>query len=312
MKPQLYIQGMHGLGDNLHQRAIIRQLMQTYAITLETSWPSVYHDLDIKFASRRVALRTQQKNSEREAGKFSAMRHGPGMRSMRIAYGGAQVLGSPSKTILEVMCNVTGTSFNTADYRLPIPQAWKNEAAKIIGPLPLEGVTKPWMVYRPLVVRPEWRGSAQRNADAASYAELFSRIRDDFFVISVADLEDGKEWIIGPDAKPDLTFHRGELHFEALAALFAAADLVFTSSGFAAILAPAVGTPCISIGGGYEDPRCHESGAKFAPFLSIGPMAPCSCWTSACRKVCDKKINMLTAIPEIEQFVFQHQIGGTR
>lgn len=142
-----------------------------------------------------------------------------------------------------------------------------------------------------------------RNADEASYGELFDRVRDKFFVISVADLEEGKEWIVGNDVPVDLAFHHGELVFEALAALFNTASLVFTSSGFAAILGPAVGTPTISIGGGYEDPRCHDSGAKFAPYLSIGPRVPCACWTSQCKRTCDKKVEMISAINEIDLFM---------
>jgi len=167
---------------------------------------------------------------------------------------------------------------------------------------------RPWMVYRPLVARPEWRGSMARNADPGDYAALFDEIRDKFFVVSVADLAEGQEWIVGPEAKADLSFHRGELTFEALAALFEMSDLVFTSSGFAAVLGPAVGTPTISVIGGYEDPRCHDSGAKFAPYLAIGPRAPCSCWTSQCRKACDKSIDLAPAREKVSAFVSQNCI----
>src|SRR3546814_11400043 len=41
----IYVQGMHGLGDNLHQRAILRHLMQSHEVWLETPWPCIYHDL---------------------------------------------------------------------------------------------------------------------------------------------------------------------------------------------------------------------------------------------------------------------------
>ena len=307
MKPPLHIQGMHGLGDNLHQRAVIRQLMQTRDVTLETSWPAVYHDLmaeGLKVTRRPVALRTQSKNAAREseAAKFSS-RHPFARAGLRVAYGGGQVLQTPSKTILEVMCSVTGTSYAEADYRLPIPDAWDSALFKVLDALPMQASGKPWMFYRPLVARPEWRGGAMRNADAGAYHEIFNSIRDKFFVVSVADLVEGQEWIVGPDAQADLNFHRGELVFEAMAALAKQCDLVFTSSGFPAILGPAVGTPTISIVGGYEDPRCHDSGARFAPYLSIGPRAPCSCWTSQCKKVCDKSIDLDTAKRAVAEFV---------
>lgn len=296
------------MGDCLHQRAILRQLMQTRDVTLETSWPAIYHDLiaeGLRVSRRPVALRTQTKNVSRESEsvKFSPL-HQFTRAGMRIAYGGGQVLQVPSKTILEVMCNVTGTSYADADYTLPIPLKWFDQLQELIPDWTQKG-PKPLLIYRPLVARAEWRGSMARNADPAAYVEIFNSIRDNFFVISVADLSDGAEWIVGPDAKADLSFHHGELVFEALAALFSLADLVFTSSGFAAILGPAVGTPTISIVGGYEDVHCHDSGAKFAPYLAIGPRVGCSCWTSACRKVCDKSIDLIDAKDKLSNFMSQ-------
>lgn len=312
MKAGLHVQGMHGLGDCLHQRAVLRQLMKTRDVTLETSWPSAYHDLiaeGMHVTRRPVALRTQTKNAVREADKFSP-RH-PFLRAgMQIRYHGQQVLQTPSKTILEVMCNVTGTNYAEADYRLPVPPLWDDKLREVLGSLPGIAYQRPWMFYRPLVARPEWRGSMARNADPAAYGELFNSIRDEFFVVSVADLVEGQEWLVGPDAKADLSFHRGELVLEALAALAKRSALVFTSSGFAAVLGPAVETPTISIIGGYEDVRCHDSGVKFAPYLAIGPRGGCSCWSSACREVCDKSLDMDAARASVLKFVAQ-QISDT-
>jgi hypothetical protein len=306
----LYVQGQHGFGDCIHARAVIRQLLKAgKQITLETSWPSLYHDLvgdNFKLARRgKVGLHSQDKNSQRESDKFSAMRFGVGMQAMRVAYSGQQVLRSPSKTVLEAMCNATGTSYEEADYRIPVPDSWVELLFATLGGLPKSTSEKPWLIYRPLVARPEWRGSILRNADPASYYTLFGEIRDRYFVISIADLEAGKEWLAYPEQeiKADLTFHHGELVCEALVALFKQSDLVFTSSGFPAILAPAVGTPCISIVGGYEYPGCHDSAARFAPYLSIGPRTSCSCWTSTCRQVCDKSFDLTVARAKIDKFL---------
>jgi hypothetical protein len=299
------------MGDCLHQRAILRQLMQTRAVTLETSWPAIYHDLmaeGLRVTRRPVALRTQTKNASREseAVKFSPL-HQFTRAGMRIATPGQQVLQTQSKTILEVMCNVTGTNYSEADLRLPVPSAWQDELLRTLGHLPARA-SQPWLVYRPLVERPEWRGGGLRNADPVAYAALFNTIREHFFVVSVADLEEGREWLVGHQPEADMVFHRGELVFETLAALFSRAALVFTSSGFAAVLGPAVGTPTISIIGGYEDVRCHDSGAKFAPYLAIGPKVGCSCWTSACNKTCDKSLNMDEARASVLRFVAENCI----
>ncbi len=45
MKEPIYIRGMHGMGDCIHQRAVIRQLLDRHEIWLETSWPQIYHDM---------------------------------------------------------------------------------------------------------------------------------------------------------------------------------------------------------------------------------------------------------------------------
>lgn len=305
-KPDLIVQGMHGLGDNIHQRAVLRQLMQTHSVTLETSWASVYHDLvgdDLKLVRRPVGLRTQTKNAQREAGLFSNSKP-QNANTVRIRYGGANVMQTASKTVLEAMCQSAGVSYANADYRLPVLAKWLDDAAlKIVGSK-VEG--KPLLVYRPLVARTEWRGSMARNADPDSYAEIYEMLRPHFFVVSIADLVPGKEWIVGPEVDADLKFHNGELTFEDLAALFRAADLVLTSSGFAAILAPAVETNCISVIGGYEGIKCHSSGARFAPHLTIGPEVPCQCWSSSCRQACDKTLNMGAATAAVINFVEEH------
>jgi hypothetical protein len=310
-KTPLYIEGMHGLGDNIHQRAVLRQIMQTREVWLETSWPSVYHDLvgpDLHLLRRRVNLRTQTKNAQHEDALFE--RAAPaGIERMRVMYHGANVMATESKTVLEGMCTATGTSYADADYRLPIPCEWIQKAEAIfskIGYTPDVAATKPLCVYRPLVARTEWRGSMARNANEIAYAHLFAYLRNHFFVLSVADLHPGAEWIVGPSLKADAELHHGELDFQTLAAVFREADLVFTSSGFAAILAPAVETPCISIVGGYEDGRAHDSGARFAPFLSIEPVTPCRCWTSACRQMCTKEIDMIPAVDEINAFTREY------
>lgn len=308
MKKPILIEGMHGMGDNVHQRALIRQIMQTREVWLETSWPAIYHDLvgpDLKLIRRAVNLRTQTKNAQREADKFLSLTPPPGIERIRVMYHGANVKETDSKSILEAMCRCVGVSYADADYRLPIPDDWSIRANKVLDRVGYTG-HKPLLIYRPLVARHEWKGSAARNANEMAYAHLFAYLRNHFFVVSVADLVPGVEWIVGPHLKADATLHNGELNFEELAALFCEADLVFTSSGFSAVLAPAVETPCINVVGGYEDAKAHDSGKKFAPFLSIEPINPCHCWTSACRNVCEKEIDMIPAVDKIAAFVQDH------
>jgi ADP-heptose:LPS heptosyltransferase len=309
-RPSLIIHGMHGLGDNLHQRAFVRQLLETHDIWLETSWPCVYHDLiaqgGLHVIPKRVGLRTQTKNAQRERDKFSKVLVPPRTPELRPSYNDYNVARMPNRTILEAICGSLniGIDYSRADFRLPIPYDWLYPADELIESW---HATKPILIYRPLVVRTEWRGNEKRNADPMAYAEIFASIRDRFFVVSVADLVPGHEWIIGPQLKADVTLHNGELSFEIMAALFSRAKLVYTSSGFATLLAQAVGTPNISVIGLYENGAHHSAGASYAPYLPIEPLNPCSCQYSGCVRKCSKQIDIPSAISKVADFV--HDLG---
>jgi hypothetical protein len=292
---------MHGLGDNIHQRAIIRALLKRdYSIALETSWPCVYHDLagpDLRFIRKPVALRAQLKNGTREAAKFTApvLPHHGG-RAVQITYRTSGVPQTPSGTVLESMFAAAGIQqdYADADFRLPIPPEWTAPAIE---------TTKPIMIYRPLVVRPEWRGSGIRNADPNHYAELVAMVRDSFFVVSIADLEPNREWIVGPQLIADASFEHGELTFESMAVLVSKAALMFTSNGFPAVLGPAVGVPTISVQGGFEPAAWLADGGKYVPYLGIDTLYPCRCGAAHCDRPCTKKLDIPRARAAVAEFV---------
>lgn len=297
---------MHGMGDCLHQRAVLRHWMKTHEVWLETSWAAMYHDLvaeGLHLVRKSTPLRTQSKNSIREIEKF-----GPNppfnIGRIKVSYSGQNVRLSNSKTVLEAMCAATGTPFLDADYSLPVPEEWFEHWRKSSTYARWKESGKQLVIYRPLVMRPEWRGSGARNADPVSYAKLFAAIRDDVFVVSIADLVPTKEWIVGPKLIADAEFHEGQLTFETIAAMMSDSQFVYTSSGFAAILGPAVGTPTISVIGGYENTGAHDTGERFAPYLAFGPKVDCGCFSSGCPATCDKSVRLDVAIPALNRFVY--------
>ncbi len=312
-KSPLYIRGMHGIGDNIHQRAVMRVLKETHNVTLESSWFSLYHDLiddDFRVVGRGVNLRTQNKNAARERHLFApAVPHHHIRQSFNMRYVTSTINQTPSRTITETLfrCAGIGNRFAEADFRLPVKEEWLYAADKEMASWETGG--KPVLIYRPLVVRPEWMGSKVRNANPAQYRAVVSYLHQRFFCVSVADLEPQKEWIDGDEIPADRKYHSGELVIEHLAALMHRADLVLTSGGFAAMLGPAVETPTISVLGGYEPPAwCADSG-KFSPFLCIAPPHPCQCGVSGCQQRCDKIIDMAKAISSIDAFT--SMIGDT-
>jgi hypothetical protein len=301
MRNTIVIDGMHGLGDNIHQRAIVRALMRERDVWLSTPWPSVYHDLVddglMLAAPRNIRLRTQLKNVARE-GRFyrshGLVNPGPYLRSIKMRYPPEEVRRAGS--VLGAMGRVAGVAPQAVDMRLPVPCEWKTRAVERIGKWNSD---LPWLVYRPLVERKEWLNPA-RNPDFVAYAELFRAIRDRFFVVSVADLAPNVEWIVGEPIKADVELHAGELDFPTLAGLVALADMTFTSPGFMVPLSQAIGTPCITVFGSYESSRSFSAGASVSRWLPIDVMYPCEHFRHACG--CCKAIDMPAAFEKIERF----------
>lgn len=290
----LLIEGMHGLGDNLHQRAIVRELGKDREVWVETPWPSVYHDLGVRLVTKGSSLRTQAKNARRERAAYSATRAPVTAERMTISYPPQSVRDHGS--VLAGMSATAGVP--AGDFRMPVAPDWKRRAQTWLDRW---SPTKPLMIYRPLVERSEWSGCPARNPDHDHYADLFESIRDQFFVVSVADLVPGKEWLVGRRVTADAECHAGELEFEVLAALTEAAGLVFTAPGFAAVLGQAVGAPVVAVFGGYENSASFSSGARFSPYLGIDPVQSCQCFRHD--HDCRKAIDMPAARRALAKFV---------
>ncbi len=297
-KPALFVEGMHGLGDNLHQRSVIRQLMEKYEVWLETPWPCLYHDMPgLRLVSRGSRLRTQAKNAARESDRFTSEQPPAGARRLVVSYPPESVRRHGS--VLAAMSAQCGVP--VGDFRLPVPESWLARADSLIEQW---NPDKPILIYRPLVERKEWGGCRNRNPMVSAYAELFQRIRDRFFVVSVADLAPGREWMVSRPVDADVTFHAGELDIEILAALTARAAMVYTAPGFALVLAQAVGTPVVGVFGGYEKSSSFSAGAAYTPTLRIDTIKPCDCFSHSHR--CEKRIDMPSATRRLLEFVHEH------
>jgi hypothetical protein len=287
--------------------SLVRQKMEKGKVILSTPWPCIYHDLvgeRLKLAHRVTTLRTQAKNVVREASRYDL----PGLPltrvQQRIWYAGADVRQHGS--ILAAILANTGCSLATADFSLPVLPAWhlrlEQRLAGWDGRLPI-------LVYRPLVERTEWFGCRGRNPDFDAYYKIFQALRPYFFVVSVADLVPGREWLVGRPVLTDAEFHRGELTFEDMAALFRLASLVYASPGFAPLLAQAVGTPGVCVFGGHESSMTIKDGARHAPTLGIDPIEPCDCFDH--KHDHQKAIDIPRAIARTQRFIEEHHARRT-
>jgi hypothetical protein len=305
-KPTLSIRGHFGIGDNLHQRAIMRELMKTNVVWLHTCHAELYHDLveqGLNLVLRDTTLHAQAKTIQRERQLFSQFPPPPPQaRQLNIGY--PKQLIDQHGSILEAQFSCVGLRMpDKPDFSLPIKPEWRESIRGALQQWNRKG--KPLLVHRPVVVRNEWDGRS-RNPDTNAYDVLFRSIRDRFFVVSVADLAPGREWIDGPEQDADVKLHKGELTFPEMAALFAEAELIFCNAGFAPVLAQAVGTPVIVVYGGRESYRTTQRvGAHLAPTCPIDVINPCDCHSA--NHACDKRIDMPKALATVKGFLKQPQ-----
>lgn len=288
-----YVEGMHGMGDNLHQRAIVRKwLAAGEEVWIDTPWPEIYHDLPVHCFSTGSRLRTQAKNIKR-SGINRAKGPAEYSRRTRIFYTPDQI--RLSRSILKAMAHFAEVPQTDLDFRMPVPDDWTHGLN-----IPSD---RPLLVVRPLVTRREWGGCAARNPDAQTYIDVFNRLRGDAFVVSIADLERGKE-AATTELPADLCLHKGELDFKQLAALWRDADAVYCSPGFGIVLAQAVGTPVCAVYGGHEKAYTQSGGDNFTECLYIEPDIGCECHNHP--HACDKRITLDRWYGKIDAFREDH------
>lgn len=303
IKTPIRIFGMMGVGDCVHQRAILRELMKTREVTIDTPYEAMYHDLVAQGLKLSLTARvyTAALDPARRSGRAIPTRPRDGVH---VGYTPSAIRQHGS--ILAAQFASVGLAMpERPDFSLPVPQAWRDKANKLVGPH-----TKPLMIYRPIVHNKVW-SCPGRGPDQTAYAALYRSIRDKFHVVSIANMKTGKEWILDEQAV-DVKLHQGELDFEALAGLYAEAALAFGNAGFFPVMAQAVGTPNVTVYGGHESSRTTQRvGLHLAPSLAIEPDNPCDCHDSW-RHKCDRHITLEPAIERINAFIAKEVMPDAR
>ena len=213
--------GMKGLGDNIYQRAFIKAALKP--LYLQTPWPELYEDLEgVRCTKPRTTLRTQAKNIE----KYQKWHIEP--------IGNAKWIQYSREPITQGMQRCFGVKPLTFD----LPSFGKIETSQ------------KYAVVRPVTHRSEW--IAQSRSPKPEYvAEAAQILREmGFCVVSVADLEDEKEWAENPLPPADVRYHKGELNVKQLLALIEHASVVVGGVGWIVPASIAYQTPAWIINGG--------------------------------------------------------------
>ena len=276
MRPIL-IRGQWGLGDNIFARPFVRVAAARYQVWLDTPWPELYADLDIKFVYRPRRLRTQLKNIARQpASRWSRL---PPMREVRVSYGKDITMAPSIIAALEKHWSILGVGFDPALFDLPD-----------MGPSPVAS-SRPIAVVRPVTVRTEWRNEA-RNPRPEYVNALAAELMATHTVVAVADLAPQQEWLVGEMPPAHQRYVLGELNVRELLALVRDADVVIGGVGWIVPAGLALRTKTFVVLGGHgghnapakiTDPRLDCSNIGFAV-----PEAFCKCTSMLHR--CDKRI----------------------
>jgi ADP-heptose:LPS heptosyltransferase len=275
-KPVL-IRGMWGLGDNCYSRPFVRAAAALYEVHLETPWPELYADLDIKFIRGGRKLRTQQKNMARQRPDLWSRPRVP-MREVKVGYG-ASLSTSSIINALEYRWSALKVGFDPALFDLPD-----------MGPSPVKP-DRPIAVVRPVTVRSEWRNEA-RNPQPEYIAALATELMATHTVVAVADLMSGEEWIVGEPPPAHRYFVHGELTVRELLALVRDADIVIGGVGWIVPAGLALKVKTFVVLGGHGGHNAPEKITDRRLDLSrIGfavPEAFCRCTNML--HICDKRI----------------------
>lgn len=261
------VNAMLGFGDSLYQRAFIKQLKGP--VTVVTPWPELLSDIQNVRCARPVTnLRTQSKNIARQNGWSAKPRNGT---QLHIRYGAEGIMRGMQQ------------SFRVLPGVMDLP--------------PLPDISKwclsayaPYVVVRPVTLRTEWM-ACSRNPDP-DYVALASAeaARRGYTVISVADLEFGKEFIVGEAPPAHLEYHRGQLDVLQLLALVAGAAAVIGGIGWIVPACIAAKVPAWVV--------CGGQGGFNAPELIAPPDSTVSfavpdnfCRCKSKDHICDKRIS---------------------
>ncbi len=219
----MIIHGMRGLGDNLFMRPFIKAVPKP--VYLDTPWPEIYAGIDgVHFIRPQTNLRTQAKNIARHTTWTMPPTRQP---TRQIRYG--------AEGIIPGMI----ASFGVMPGAFDLP------------PLPPSPETGPYVVVRPATVRSEWRADTRNPDPEYIYRAVWEARLRGYRVISVADLQDGAEWLVeSSDYPADVRYHKGELPVEQLLALVKGAAAVIGGIGWLVPAALAAKVPAWIICGG--------------------------------------------------------------
>jgi hypothetical protein len=269
---------MKGLGDNIYQRAFIKNISQNALCVLDTPWPEIYEDLgNVYFSFCKTELRTQKKNVKKT--DFC------GRRDSEIRQRLSKVvnLGQVRYTNTGIVDGLK-KCFKVEPLKMDLPTF---DLSKRLSELS----QKKFAVIRPVTVRKEWHSDARNPHPEYIQIAVNELKKQGIYTISIADADGVNETFVGEKPDCDLNFNEGQLNIREILSLVQNASIVVGGIGWLVPAAIAYETKACFISGGWGEfnhpsrllPNYETSFIKF-----IMPDNFCMCKDS--NHLCDKTI----------------------
>ena len=269
----LYFDGAMGLGDNLFQRPVIKDLAGSYkTVYLTTALPEAYWDIpNVKFVrpgEKQLRLRTQEKLVSKTPKRTWS---NPPKKTDTILWGHVGPSGFwDIKTKYTELENK-----EDFDFTFPLKREWVEAAHELLNGLHTEG-KKVCIVRRP-TIRKEWPCPA-RNPKPEYYQLLIDTYKNDYYFVGLADIEKGQEWFDGDITGIDKEFNKGEIPITTIFGLLKIADMTITYPSLFMISAIAVRGKCFTIFGGIAAPeQVLRKNLGYKNFGYVAPEPACAC-----------------------------------
>lgn len=308
------LRGMYGLGDTIYMRAVVAEAIkqnpaQLYSVM--TPWPQIWLGLTATQRSG-TTLRMQKRNEDASAHLYAP----PPPRSsfnrrLHIGYGGEDFKGN--RSMLDKLAQQIGVALpESVSVGWTVPEEWKcrPNAETICRDDPeatdaqrAEIASRPLAFVRPPTVRKEWEAPA-RNPDQAAFFAMVCSLMNTHHVVSVASIEEKKEWLVG-EIPAHTRFEHGELDFQNMMGLLAASDVALGGVGFLLPALQTVQTRGVILAGGAlmgNGPTAvMDNRMDWTRVKMILPDEGEQCWCTQYRHNCKRKTDPGRAIDEMRQ-----------
>lgn len=280
---KILINCMQGIGDSIYSRYFIKLLSKTNEIYLDTVLPDLYLDLNVNFIKPDSRYRTQTKSLIESNVIFSNETKFD--KIINFHYGPQDLKKFNILTSMEVKF---GFDPGSTKLKMSLPSDLIHHNIELPG-------NKKIAIVRPVTHRNEWLCTSR--SPKPNYIAWCAKILKDsgYYVISIADCEQDKEWIEGIEPPADLKLHKGELGILGTLSLINNSDIIIGGSGFIVPAALATEKNLFIIFGGrgeYDNP--HKILDIRLNLKKVGWALPNNfCRCNKMNHDCDKTINDL-------------------